>query len=538
MRNEFEHVKNRPGALPWAVGCILASYRSRLTELQSRPARQIVMRFAACSLGLLLIGYALDNRACGQTPPRPAFTDAACDLHISPDIQPRLRCGTVSVPRDYDRRFKLAVVVIRSERQPALAAPLVYISGGPGSPLTVYTNSQAMHPFAPGRDLILVDRRGIGRSEPDICPDDRRALADGLAAAVIAPGADTQARRRATFVACRDQAIARGINLRDFGTWVTVQDFDAVRQALGVKRWNVFGVSYGTTVAMTLMARYPDTVRSAVLDSVYPPDPVLPLWSINVADARDSFFASCDTDAAWAAAYPDLAGMYRQTMTRLNQSPLSVSVPAELRDPARPGLLTPSLFELVIGHLVYYPNFYPGLPRLIASVHDGDTTLFASSLASLFATASDPDRGTSFAANAAVDCRDRPRFRQPLANNADIFDRTSLYNVCEGWTDLGPPPVIPTDTTVPTLVLAGQFDPNARPPFSRHVADLIGRHAQWIEFLLAGHSVRAFSPCAGKIVADFVDIRPRRYIPRAQTTRRRSHFSQGSSRPECLFGEL
>jgi hypothetical protein len=39
MWNEFEHVKNRPGALPWSVGCIPASYRSRLTELQGRPAR-------------------------------------------------------------------------------------------------------------------------------------------------------------------------------------------------------------------------------------------------------------------------------------------------------------------------------------------------------------------------------------------------------------------------------------------------------------------------------------------------------------------
>jgi pimeloyl-ACP methyl ester carboxylesterase len=510
IRSEFGQAKNRPGALAWVAGCNLARYSSRLTELQSRPAHQVLRRFATCSLVLLLVGYALANHACAQTPPRPAFTDAACDLpHISPDIRPRLRCGTVSVPRDYDNpeagRFKLAVVVIRSERQPALVDPLVYISGGPGSPLTVYTNAQAAHPFAPGRDLILVDQRGIGRSEPDICPDDRRALADGLAAAVIAPGADTQARRRAIFAACRDQAIVRGIDLRDFGTSVTVQDFDTVRQALGVKRWNVFGVSYGTTVAMTLVARYPDTVRSAVLDSVYPPDPVLPLWSTNVADARDAFFASCDTDAGCAAAYPDLAGMYRQTMTRLEQSPLSVSLPAELRDPTRPGLLTPSLFELVIGHLLYYPNFYPGLPRLIASVHDGDATLFASSLASLFAAASDPDTGTGFAANAAVDCRDRPRFHQPLADSADIFDRTSLYDVCESWADLGPPPVIPSDTRVPTLVLAGQFDPNARPSFSRHVAALIGRHAQWIEFRLAGHSVRAFSPCAARIVADFVD---------------------------------
>ena len=156
---------------------------------------------------------------------------------------------------------------------PRLPDPIVYISGGPGSPLTVYASAQATHPFAPGRDLILVDQRGMGRSEPNICPDHNKGLAIALATILIEPTADMQAMPRAAFMACRDEARANGIDLRDFGTAVTVQDFDTVRQALGITEWNVFGVSYGTTVAMTLMARYPETIRSAVLNSVYPPDP-------------------------------------------------------------------------------------------------------------------------------------------------------------------------------------------------------------------------------------------------------------------------
>ncbi len=47
--------------------------------------------------------------------------------------------------------------------------PVVYISGGPGGPLTVYAGHQARKPYAPGRDLILVDQRGTRRSEPDVC---------------------------------------------------------------------------------------------------------------------------------------------------------------------------------------------------------------------------------------------------------------------------------------------------------------------------------------------------------------------------------
>jgi pimeloyl-ACP methyl ester carboxylesterase len=58
---------------------------------------------------------------------------------------------------------------------------------------------------------------------------------------------------------------------------------------------------------------------------------------------------------------------------------------------------------------------------------------------------------------------------------------------------------------VPTLVLAGQFDPVVGPALSRHVAELIGRHAEWIEFPLVGHNVRHFSPCGARIVAAFID---------------------------------
>jgi pimeloyl-ACP methyl ester carboxylesterase len=60
-------------------------------------------------------------------------------------------------------------------------------------------------------------------------------------------------------------------------------------------------------------------------------------------------------------------------------------------------------------------------------------------------------------------------------------------------------------TRVPILVLAGQFDPVARPALSRHVADLIGSSTRFVEFPLVGHNVRQFSPCGAKIAADFID---------------------------------
>ncbi len=456
---------------------------------------------------MLLAGVASWGHAIGQTePPGPAFTETACDgvPGIAPELLPRLRCGTVGVPRDYDDfsagRFKLAVVVVKSAQQPVAPEPVVYISGGPGSPLTIHADYQASHPYAPGRDLILVDQRGTGRSEPDLCPELNGKLLDAAVDVAIDAAEAVQASRRAVYAACRDEAAARGLDLRDFGTTVTVKDFEWVRRALGVARWNVYGESYGTTVAMMLVAQHPDTVRSVVLDSVYPPDPLIPLRSIKVAEARDAFFAACDRDEACAAAFPDLAGLYRETLDQLGRAPSMVPAPPRLRRPEGRLPLTASLFEVLVGRLLYYPNAYPGLPRLIAAVHDGDAGDIGAAFASELAAAEQLNMG----AHTAVECRDRPLYRNPLAAEAGALDRMVLHGICEGWSEIGPPPVIPIGSGVPTLVLAGEFDPVAGLSLSRQVAELIGPRARWVGFPLIGHNVRHFSSCAATIVAEFI----------------------------------
>ena len=455
--------------------------------------------------GAVVVGASLIGPVQAETGTPPRFSETGCArLRLSPEVESRVRCGTVAVPRNYAHpesgTFKLAVVVVRSATQPAQPDPDLYISGGPGSPLTVYTEAQARHPLAPDRDLVLVDQRGTGASEPALCA----SLDRDLVAAIAIDPAD-EARRRSVYAACRRDAVAAGIDLDDFGTTVTVEDFESVRKALGIARWNVFGVSYGTTVAMTMLALHPETIRSAVLDSVYPPDPILPPWPVTVARARDAFFAFCAEDASCRSVAPDLAATYRDTLKRLAAEPPPVPFPKGMGRPGDRGPLTPALFAFVIGRLVYYPNFYPGLPRMIAAVHDGETSSFAAALASLFAAESDPRTGSRLSLRAVAECRDRPRFHGSPEPTGGVLDMISLVGICDDLAPLGPPPLVPRDTSVPTLVLAGQFDPNAPPADSERVAKMIGGKARWIEVMEMGHSVRAFSPCAGAIVSSFID---------------------------------
>ena len=457
-------------------------------------------RAAACLLagaGFLLLG-------AKGSPAVPIFKPTACDLQpVSAAIAPRLRCGTVLVPRDYAHAqagsFRLAVVIIASQTQPAEPDPVLYISGGPGSPLTKYADYQGRHPYAPGRDLILVDQRGVGRSEPKLCPDHAADILRADLAVAIAPSDEARAQRQFVITACAADMRESGISPADFGTAVTVDDFEAVRRALGLRQWNLYGESYGTTVAMTLMARFPKTVRSAVLDSLYPPDP-LPRWSERVAQARGALFSLCQQDEACAAPYPDLAEQYRQALFRLRRAPLSVPSAPFYRQPSGQIALTASLFEVLVAQRLYYIETYSSLPRLIASVRAGQTASAAAAVSAMLFRA----QNLTLPAYIAVECRDRPSLRQPLHAAAAALDRFQIYGVCPDWAALGPPPLVPAGTAIPTLVFAGQFDPNISPTMSRQVAERIGPHARWIEFPLQAHHVRTTSACAAAITAAFI----------------------------------
>lgn len=449
-------------------------------------------------LGILAL-LAFGTDAAGQTvPPQPAFAETACDLpDVPPQLRPRLRCGTVAVPRRNGNpgagSFTLAIVVVRGA-EPALPDPIVYIGGGPGSPLTIHAASQARVAYAPNRDLILVDQRGTGRSEPSICPGmQNRLLEIKISAAADTPG-DGPLWQKAAFTACRMEAVARGLDPDEFGTTVTAADFEWVRRALGVAKWNVYGESYGTAVAMTLMASHPETVRSAVLDSVYPPDPS-PLWSAQVARAREAFFAYCAGDERCAGSFPDLRGTYRKAVERLDRSPMFLTM-----FPDRRMQLTPGLFELLVGNLIYYPPNYPGLPRLIQAAADGNAGVVEPAVRSVLAAAA----SWNLAAHAAVECRDRPQYRSALSPDASALDRMQLYDVCPNWSDLGPAPSVPTATEVPTLVLSGQFDPVSGPIRAQQLVDQLGSRARLVEFPGLGHNVRQFSPCGAAIAAAFI----------------------------------
>src|SRR5919109_993894 len=140
--------------------------------------------------------------------------------------------------------------------------------------------------FNQSRDLILMDQRGTYYSQPALtCP-----VIDRFNIRLLGRRYDSESTRRRHVAAtrsCRRQLVGRGIDIAAYNTTENAADFADLRRVLGIAQWNVFGVSYGTDLALTLMRDHPEGIRSAVLDSTVPPNRVsLPgLWR----NAHDGF---------------------------------------------------------------------------------------------------------------------------------------------------------------------------------------------------------------------------------------------------------
>jgi pimeloyl-ACP methyl ester carboxylesterase len=181
---------------------------------------------------------------------------AAPKTHRCPD-DASARCGTLNVPLDRDGVVKGRIPIrFAYVGNPRGATPIVALSGGPGQAGVILLQdfADSLRPATRGRRAVIVlDQRGTGDSGLLRCRTLEKAdlLKAGKEAGICA----------GRLGAKRDYYMSSD----------TAADMDALRAALGVKKWSVYGVSYGTKVASIYAQRYPTRVDRLVLDSVVEP---------------------------------------------------------------------------------------------------------------------------------------------------------------------------------------------------------------------------------------------------------------------------
>lgn len=413
------------------------------------------------------------------------------------------RCGWLSVPENREqpdgKQVRLHVAVLPSLRLEPAGDPLFILSGGPGQAAGDFYISiaPALARVRRDRDIVVVDQRGTGRSNRLDCtfPDESDAAFS-----------DPQKLRE---IVRRCLAGLPG-DPRYYTTSIAVRDLDDVRNALGYRQIDLYGVSYGTRVAQHYMRRYPDRVRVAILDGVVPPELAMgPTVALDAQAAIDSAFARCNEDSHCNRAFPNVAGSFTTLRSRLQSQPISLSVPDPLS--AEPTQTQLGIAELsaAVRLLSYSDETLSTLPLLIHEAQTGQPQGLA---AQYLMIKRNLEKQIANGMHFAVVCsEDAPRWGESNISEAAVAKTyigttfmAAMRTVCDQWPrgPVDPEFSKPLISTLPTLILSGGNDPVTPARYGEEVQRGLSKSKHLV---LAGQGHGQIGvACMPRLVAEFI----------------------------------
>lgn len=421
-----------------------------------------------------------------------------------PRLSTSAQCGELEVPENRERpdgrKIRIFAAVLPANTVSPKEDPLVILAGGPGQAASQLASFAArLTDVRRTRDVVLIDQRGTGRSSALDCAalrprDDDEFETDPL----------PRARE------CLAQLESQGVDLTQYTTAAWIADLEAMRDALGYRRWNLWGGSYGSRVAQEYLRRHPERVRTMTLDGVVPPSMIVTLdvWR-NRATMLRALFATCHASTSCRAAHPDLEATLSRIAADLGPAGREVAVTDPHTGRQRRLRITFDIVLAALQPLAYAPETAVLLPEMLALAADGEyAPLFAASPTS----SNDPaEQLINAALHFSVTCaEDVPRIPGSGATPALAGLRTQrlaqqAIAVCNIW----PKGTAPADAAqaltsdLPVLLLSGGMDPVTPPAYGDAVAKGFpnSRHIVAPGY---GHIVSAHA-CAPRLIAAFVE---------------------------------
>lgn len=434
------------------------------------------------------------------------------------------RCYRLSVPESRagrsDKTLELPVVVISIPEARKREDPVVYLAGGPGDGawldadrIDFWWEFVADNAWVNERDLVLMDQRGTGLTQPRMdCPEQEGAQVRSLSF-----GLNRKAAREAWVQAaaeCRARVEKEGHDPLSYTSRDSATDLHDLMTALKLQQWNVYGLSYGTRLALTYARDYPHDLRSLILDSVYLPESAFledDAWRTD--RAFRVLFNGCRESKDCNRWYPNLEPRLLALVEKLNRTPIEREV--ELDSGKRVKVVVTG--ELLLNYLfqnLYNRSGIETVPQIIDLFEHGSQDSITSEIGYLADLYVDrPDWGDAL--SLSIDCHEEVPFndlaklrrdyrRYPLLKS---FAEDESWGVaCEKW-PMGPQDPLENQaiySDVPTLLLTGLYDPITPPQYARLAGSRLA-NSFYFEFLSAGHDVLSNEPCAGELAKQFFD---------------------------------
>jgi pimeloyl-ACP methyl ester carboxylesterase len=314
-------------------------------------------------------------------------------------------------------------------------------------------------------------------------------------------------------------------DLGAYNSLESADDLEDLRVALHVAKWNIYGISYGTDLALTYMRRHPGGIRSVAIDGVFPPSLAggVASWA-SAGEGINAVFAACRAQAACRQRYGDIAATWRQLVLRYEASPKTFQVEV----PGHPGKVN----VMISGGMLLQWAVSPGthiagkMPAAIDALAHGDAGPIASSWAApklnpagigvlsngLFSGVSCGEWVPYETEKAVVAAGQRAFPMFPLSIWKNAPNLPFMRENCRAWNvpSVSPDVRAATQSTIPTLVMSAQYDGQTAASFGAYVARGL-RHATVVTIPDVAHVAfaspsAAANACAQAIARSFFDV--------------------------------
>jgi pimeloyl-ACP methyl ester carboxylesterase len=422
---------------------------------------------------------------------RPTYQPVACPAELATIVLADVSCGTLTAPAHHGSRdrgeLRLFVVRIQPGTSQPAPDPVLSLGGDLGvAPDYVTLGVQAA---GLGREVIVLNVRGTGRSEPSLgCPEVDALPDSPMQVRVDDPR--TRSQLLQAISGCHDRLVSQGVDLSTFDLREIVGDAEDLRVALGVDRWNLLTTGTTSRIALEYLRDYPAHVRAAVLDG--PEWPGVDPFVESVQATRHAIaelVAACTADSVCHRLAPDLGRDLETVLGRLHAKPYL----ADFGEKGRVYFDAGWLLVWLRARLSFLrpPGTY--IPHAIAEFARGSDRVLrmqafrllggeSASLGQQLCQGFLPNCWTqlvrSLGLYLSVMCRDVVPFTdagslRDLAGEDPAFDEayghSPFLGACGAWSAGRGDPVVatPVRSDIPVLVIVGRFDPFGMLPYAK-----------------------------------------------------------------------
>lgn len=471
-----------------------------------------------CLLGTCLIAAAVAT-VSGQTGRVaapvvvPRFEPAPCALPVPPN-EKHVECGYLVAAENRitktGKTIRLPVVILKTDSPNPKPDPVLKTLGGPGGSSLKIIGGRNASPWLKDRDYIVFEQRGTRYAQPALaCPE-----VDEANIASAKSRLDRRAAKAAEIAAakkCFERLTASGIDLNAYNSAESAADIEDLRRVLKLDKLNLYGVSYSARLMLDVMRYYPTGIRSVVLESTLPPEVDYDEVGVDgIVRTLDEMFRQCRADRDCAAAYPDLEKEFYEVVKRLNERPQTFAT----KGPGSAALFDISLDgDDFVNWIVDY--LFSNEPAATVDAPYVIHEAFKGNLVYQFKRYAGDKLGSSFYSwgmRYSVWCSEEMPFERRSLIDAQSkkytrllgFEIMALPDICRVWPVKRAKPIAnhPVTSSIPTLVLAAEYDAYTAPDWGRQAAGRL-KNSFFFEVPWAGHGPAFSVPCVSTMIADF-----------------------------------